>query len=151
MANKVITMLRIRRMLQLLEKGLSLRKISKELEMGRNTISDYHARIGHSGKSYQELLSLSDNSLSKILLPVKDEIIEECIKNYDELCLEDYKKYKISLIDTTSLKWNDDEIMKLTNYAKNPLFFINAYEETLSKEILNGNKRILTHRAGFVD
>nr|WP_321373402.1 hypothetical protein [uncultured Bacteroides sp.] len=74
MANKVITMLRIRRMLQLLEKGLSLRKISKELEMGRNTISDYHARIGNSGKSYQELLSLSDNSLSKILLPVKDEI-----------------------------------------------------------------------------
>ncbi|NLT52156.1 MAG: hypothetical protein GXX85_14730 [Ignavibacteria bacterium] len=82
---------------------------------------------------------------------VKDEIIEECIKNYDELCFEDYKKYKISLIDTTSLKWNDDEIMKLTNYAKNPLFFINAYEETLSKEILNGNKRILTHRAGYVD
>lgn len=107
MANKVITMLRIRRMLQLLEKGLSLRKISKELEMGRNTISDYHARIGNSGKSYQELLSLSDNSLAKILLPVKDEIIEDPRKTYLESRLPTYIQELKRIGVTRSLLWEE--------------------------------------------
>ncbi len=69
MANKPISMLRIRRMLQMLEKGVSQRSICQELQMGRGTFADYHSRIGCSEKSYESLLSLPDHELSAILSP----------------------------------------------------------------------------------
>lgn len=67
MANKPISMLRIRQLIQFLERGVSLRKISSELRMGRNIVSTYTERIGASGHSCQELLSLDDASLSALL------------------------------------------------------------------------------------
>lgn len=69
MANKPIRMIRIKKMLQMLDKGVSGRSICHELKMGRGTFSDYHARIACSGKSYEALLSMSDHELSDILSP----------------------------------------------------------------------------------
>ena len=45
MTNKTVCMLRIRKLIQLLDKGLSQRKISSALKMGRNILSGYIARI----------------------------------------------------------------------------------------------------------
>ncbi len=62
-------MLRIRQLIQLLERGVSQRKISSELRMGRNIVAGYSERIRASGQSYQDLLALDDASLSSLLTP----------------------------------------------------------------------------------
>ncbi|MBW6464850.1 MAG: IS21 family transposase [Firmicutes bacterium] len=67
MANKQISMLRTRQLIQLLERGVSQRKISLQLRMSRNIVSTYAVRIRESGKSYQELLALDDATLSFLL------------------------------------------------------------------------------------
>ena len=69
MANKPISMLKIRRVLQLIEKGISQRRICRELQMGRGTFGEYQARIGNSGLSIKSLLQLSDCELSELLSP----------------------------------------------------------------------------------
>ena len=69
MANKPISMLKIRRVLQLIEKGISQRRICRELQMGRGTFGEYQARIGNSGLSIKSLLQLSDCELSERLSP----------------------------------------------------------------------------------
>ncbi len=60
-------MLRTRQLIQLLERGVSQRKISLQLRMSRNIVSSYAVRIRESGNSYQELLDLDDASLSFLL------------------------------------------------------------------------------------
>lgn len=72
-------MLRTRKLIQLLEQGVSQRQISLQLRMGRNIVSAYAERIRESGKSYQILLSLDDSSLSALLSPTtpKVNIVDE--------------------------------------------------------------------------
>ena len=60
-------MLEIRKMLQLLQGGLSNRKIALQLSMSRNTLDYYRLRFKLSGKSVSELLSLSDHELAHIV------------------------------------------------------------------------------------
>jgi transposase len=77
MANKTITMLQIRRVLQLLQQGASHRKIAREVSISRNTVQDYSLRFIRSGHTYLELLALSDGDLSDLILtkrstPLKD-------------------------------------------------------------------------------
>ncbi|MBN2659941.1 MAG: hypothetical protein JXR54_01575 [Tannerellaceae bacterium] len=67
MANKPISMLKIRRVLQFIEKGISQRCICRELQMGRGTFGEYQARIGNSRLSIKSLLQLSDCELSELL------------------------------------------------------------------------------------
>ena len=67
MANKMVSMLRIRKLIQLSARGLSQRKISEELKMGRNVVSLYLEQIRQSKQSYQSLLELDDASLSALL------------------------------------------------------------------------------------
>ena len=52
MANKVLTMLQVRRILQLLEQGYSKREAARQLELSRNTIDFYARRF----LSYVDLL-----------------------------------------------------------------------------------------------
>ncbi len=67
MANKTVCMLRIRKLIQLLDKDLSQRKISSELKMGRNILSGYICRIEQTGLSHQSLLELDDSALASLL------------------------------------------------------------------------------------
>lgn len=69
MANKTITMLQIRRCLVLLQDARSVREIHRETRIHRETIKSYMLRCQRSGKSYEELLSLSDQELSELLHP----------------------------------------------------------------------------------
>jgi transposase len=64
MANKPLTMLLIRRFLQLKEQGFSNRRIASVLRVSRNTLNTYTARVDLHGKSYTDLLRLSDEALA---------------------------------------------------------------------------------------
>lgn len=68
MSAKPIDMHQLRRILQLLKDGYSERSISRQTSVSRNTIGLYKARAKNSLVSYADLLSLSEESLSKILL-----------------------------------------------------------------------------------
>jgi hypothetical protein len=67
MANKVILMQQIRALIQLLEKGLSLRAISSELGLSRQPVTFYAARLKTSSYSFEELRKLCDEDLAKIV------------------------------------------------------------------------------------
>ena len=67
MANKVISMQQIRTILQLLEKGFSLRAISSQVGLCRQTVTFYAARLKSAPYSYEELRQLTDENLAAIV------------------------------------------------------------------------------------
>lgn len=67
MANKVISMQQIRALIQLLEKGFSLRAISAQLGLSRQPVTFYAARLKTSSYRLEELRQLSDEDLAKIV------------------------------------------------------------------------------------
>ena len=67
MANQVISMQQIRALLQLLEKGFSLRAISEQLRLSRPTVTLYAIRIKASTISFEALRHLSDADLAAIV------------------------------------------------------------------------------------
>jgi transposase len=64
MANKTKNMLQIRRMLQLLESGISNRQVAKQTGISRNTVDYYVKRFRASELSFSELLAFDDQQLS---------------------------------------------------------------------------------------
>ena len=60
MANKVISMQLIRTLIQLLEKEYSLRSISIQLKLSRQTITLYANRLNNAVQSLEELRQLHD-------------------------------------------------------------------------------------------
>jgi biotin operon repressor len=108
MANKTITMLQIRRILQLLHDGKSKRQIAKDLSISRNTIDDYEGKYILSGQLLSTLLKLSDHALWEALNSV--EIIrKEDNPRYEQLkekipdFIEDLKKPGV----TRQLLWHE--------------------------------------------
>lgn len=67
MANKTITMINLHLILQYKQQGLSTRVISKRLSLARQTVTGYLNRFSESGKSFAELLQLSDEALSQLV------------------------------------------------------------------------------------
>jgi transposase len=67
MSNKPITMLQIRRILQLKSQGKSNRDIAVEIHRSRNTVNDYVKQIPLLNKSIEELLTLNDEELSSLV------------------------------------------------------------------------------------
>ena len=63
MANKTITMLQLRRLLQLKEQGFSNRQVKRTLNLSRQTVDDYVNRLKQTDKSFKELLKLDEESL----------------------------------------------------------------------------------------
>ncbi len=61
-------MLQIRRILQLKAKGKSNRSIALELHVSRDTVSEYVRRINQLEKSCEELLKLSDEDLTSLVI-----------------------------------------------------------------------------------
>lgn len=77
MANKPITMLRLRRIIQLKEQGFSNRKIAEKLHLARDTVNDYVTRIKSCGKKHRELLKLDDEQLAVLVFNVKPEPLKD--------------------------------------------------------------------------
>jgi len=72
MANKTITMLQLRRIIQLKEQGYSNRRIKGILKLSRQTVDDYVNRLKLTDKSYKELLRLDDESLRVFVFQEQD-------------------------------------------------------------------------------
>lgn len=71
MANKVITMQQIRTLIQLLEKGYSLRSISAQIGLSRQPVTFYAARLKSAPYSFEALRQLSDVDLASIVYAPK--------------------------------------------------------------------------------
>ena len=67
MANKVILIQQIRALIQLLEKGYSLRGIAAELSLSRQPVTLYAARLKNAPYSLEALRQLPDADLSAII------------------------------------------------------------------------------------
>jgi len=74
MANKTITMLQIRSILQLKGKGKSNREIARILHTARKTINGYVKQFSELGKGFDELLKFSDQELSSLVFKESDGI-----------------------------------------------------------------------------
>lgn len=83
MANKTITMLQLRRIIQLKQQGKSNRHIAREVGLSRDSVSSYLRRIEKTGKSLGALISLDDEHLSKTLYPSRQSIKRDL--RYDDL------------------------------------------------------------------
>ena len=67
MANQVISMQQIRSIIQLLEKGYSLRAISAQLGMSRQPVTLYASRLKSAAHSLEQLRAFSDADLAAIV------------------------------------------------------------------------------------
>lgn len=83
MAKKPITMLQIKRILQLLAQGESKRKIAQTLHSGRHTIDNYVLKIEQSGISLPLLSKLSDADLATLFYPPNKDL--QCDQRFDTL------------------------------------------------------------------
>ncbi len=68
MANKTITMLQLRRILQLKQQSKSNRQISREVGLSRDSVNHYIRRIEKTGLSLGALFSMDDEQLSRTIL-----------------------------------------------------------------------------------
>jgi len=107
MAKKPITMLQIRRILQLLAKGESKRKISQILHSGRHTIDDYVLKIEQSGLSLPLLTKLSDADLATLLYSVNKDPLTD--PRYEDLQVrQDYFQKELTRTGVTKLRlWEE--------------------------------------------
>ena len=67
MANKSISMIKVRRIIQLLAEGKSKLKISESLHIHRATLEKYLFKLRSTGKSFSALLKYDDNQLSTLV------------------------------------------------------------------------------------
>ncbi len=67
MANQVISMQQIRSLIQLLERGFSLRAIAAQLHISRQPVTLYANRLKSSQYSFQALRQLNDVDLAAIV------------------------------------------------------------------------------------
>jgi transposase len=77
MANKVLTMLQVKRILQLLEEGRSKREAARQLQVSRNTVDYYARRFNYSGLTLSQLLLLNDTDLAKFVYPEQATRVKE--------------------------------------------------------------------------
>lgn len=62
MANKPLSMIKIRQVLLFLERGVSQRAIEKEVRISRKTIAVYLHKFAETGIDFKELLKRSDQN-----------------------------------------------------------------------------------------
>lgn len=70
MANQVISMQQIRSVLQLLEKGFSLRAIAAQLSVSRQSVTFYAAKLKTAPHSFEQLRQLADAELAAVVYAV---------------------------------------------------------------------------------
>ncbi|MFV8328346.1 hypothetical protein [Flavobacterium sp. ZS1P14] len=77
MANKPLSMIKIRQILLFLERGVSLRAIEKEVKISRKTIAIYLQKFAQTGVDFKELLKCSDQDLERILGLIKPVVVDD--------------------------------------------------------------------------
>ncbi|MEA1876991.1 MAG: IS21 family transposase [Bacteroidota bacterium] len=146
MANKVKSMLQIRRIIQLTIQGEGGREINRITGVHRKTISNYLERLQLTGKDYPELLSLKDAELAELVYPKKTE--EEPNKRLKDFYLE-VRKYKEDLIKckgmTRKRLWERHlakypESYSYTQFCEHFARYLNTSDPTM----------VMSHRPGDV-
>jgi len=100
MVNKSISMVQVRRIIQLKSDGRSKHEISKLLHLHRHTLETYLSRIRGTGKSFSELLQLNDNELGALVF--KEAVTPQGDKRLQELNLYmDYFKEELTRTGVT--------------------------------------------------
>ena len=107
MSQKPITMLQIRRILQLLKEKKSKRHIALALHLGRNTVNDYAERIEKSGLSIAVLLKLADADLGDLLYPKNEHIKSDKRAESFEKKVSDFQNELTRVGVTKLLLWNE--------------------------------------------
>ncbi|MBP6904402.1 MAG: hypothetical protein KBB99_04370 [Bacilli bacterium] len=92
MANEKITMLKLKRLLQLLDTGSSLNTVCSELHMSKRTVHNYKQLAEQSGIPIPILRQLEDAKLQALLQPDSPEPIADERKVILDTLLEDYLK-----------------------------------------------------------
>ena len=87
---------------------------------------------------------------------IRDQVINDIKHIYSQRSHDEYDKFKNSLLDTTSVSWNETALKQLTKWSnvKWPTvsFYNNLYVDTLEKKISKAdNQTILTYKDGVVD
>ena len=83
MANKPLTMLQLRRILQLKSQGKSNREIAIELHVSRDSVNGYVKQLGLLDKPIETLLKLNDDELSSLFY--KESAIAETDWRFQDL------------------------------------------------------------------
>ncbi len=130
MANDKITMLKLKRMLQLLDAGKSMNEICRDLHMSKRTVHNYKQRVTSSSVPLAELRRLDDKQLNQLLQPQspvpkpdeRKEALDKELSNY----LKEWNKPYVSIL----LLWEE--------YRK---AYPNGYQYTQFKKYLNEYKK----------
>ena len=77
MANKLLSMHKIRQILLFLDRGISQRAIEKEVQITRKTIALYLQKFQQTGQNLSELIKLSDAQLEQTLGLIKPAVTED--------------------------------------------------------------------------
>ena len=107
MANNPLSMLQIRRILQLLSDGRSCRQIHRECGVHRNTVKGYVARFEQTGKSYAELGALLDSELSAVVYAPRSSLTTDERLQYLETKFEHYRQQLKRTGVTKLLLWEE--------------------------------------------
>jgi transposase len=100
-------MLQIRKILQLLADGCSIREINRNTGIHRSTITEYANRIENTGKDIAVLLGYSDAELSGLILPSKTDIPCDARRLWLEERLKDYLEELQRPYMTRQLLWEE--------------------------------------------
>jgi transposase len=77
MSNKLVTMQQVRLIIHYLQRGLSGRKMAKELGLSRNTVKLYTDRLLGSIHSLDQLRTLTDTMLSAVVYPSLERLAQD--------------------------------------------------------------------------
>jgi Transposase and inactivated derivatives len=107
MSNDKITMLKLKRMLQMLAANRSFKAICDDLHMSRRTLSNYKQSALSTGRPFLELSRLDDDELTKLLLPSSPVPVADERKEELELLLKDYHSELRRPHVTIQLLWEE--------------------------------------------
>ena len=77
MANKLLSMHKLRQILIFLERGVSIRNFEKEVKVSRKTIGLYQQKFLQTGLGFSELLQANDKELERLIDLVRDDVPED--------------------------------------------------------------------------
>jgi len=138
MANKTISMLHLRRILQLKQNGLSNRKIAAIIGVDRKTVNEYCLRIDAANQDFTSLLSLDDAGLSEVLHPINQHMVADPKRAF-------FEQHRASFIEKLSLK-KATRINIWEQYrSENPDgYSYSQFCELLNQQLMRNNA-VLTH------
>jgi len=129
-------MSKLKSIIQKLSKGVSLRSISSQFKISRNTISLYKRKIEALGMDYQEILSLSEDEICNLLQVTISQRLEDDERYLDLMKRLSSYKEELKRPGVTRLRlWQEYKLERDDGYWLNPLFFGQGYIYFMSANI----------------